>query len=298
MSMALPVLPTLPSVRGHPARPRHLLSSTGAMRIPSTFSGAAALLTATVLGASADAADPLSLRVPGVLRVLASADEMPEVFSFLPRPPKPGFERELVEGFTRANRLEMRIVPVKNFDQIIPMLVKGEGDLIVGIVDTGPRRQKVSFTSETYPVRHLVVTRKPGPPVATLEEFRLRKVAVIPGTTWSDVTQEAGVGAANQLSVTDVNEALDALAKGRAQATMMTVFDFALAQQRDPALEAGLFVGTAGIAAWALRKEDLPLLKAINEYLFAVRTSPTKSQMLVKYFSQEALELLRRARKE
>ena len=249
-------------------------------------------------GAGSDAADALGLRVPGVVRVLASADEMPEVFSFAARTPKPGFERELVEAFARSRGLEMRIVPVKNFDQIIPLLVKGEGDLIVGIVDTAARRQKIAFTSETYPVRHLVVTRKPQAAVSSPADFRSLKVAAIPGTTWADAAAEAGVPAANIVSCVDTNDALDALKKGRAQATVMAVFDFALAQKYDPALEAGPFLGVPGVAAWGVRKEDQALLRAIDDYLLTLRMSPAKSTLLVKYFSADALELLRRARKE
>ena len=243
-------------------------------------------------------ADALRLPVPGVLRVLVSADEMPEVFSFEVRPATPGFERELVEAFTRAQRLQLRIVPVKNFDQIIPMLTKGEGDLIVGIVDTPARRQTIQFTSETYPVRHMVVTRKPQAPVASAAELRPLKVAVIPGTTWADAAAEAGVPAAQQVSVVDTNEALEALRKGRAAATVMAVFDFALARKYDQALEAGVFLGEPGAAAWGVRKQDAVLLRAINDYLLTLRMSPAKSSLLVKYFSEDALVLLRRARKE
>jgi membrane-bound lytic murein transglycosylase F len=248
--------------------------------------------------ASLTAADALALRVPGVLRVLASADEMPEVFSFEARPTKSGFERELVEGFTRAHRLELRIVPVRNFDQIIPMLVKGEGDLIVGIVDTQARRQRISFTTETYPVRHMVVTRKPQAQVANPAGLKTLKVAVIPGTTWADATTEAGVPPEQQVSVVDSKEVVEALRSGRAQATVMAVFDFALARKHDPALEAGVFLGVPGVAAWGLRKEDGALLRAINDYLFTVRMSPAKSARLVKYFSDDALLLLKDARKE
>jgi len=258
-----------------------------------------AFVLATLTGSpGGEAADILGLRVPGVLRVLASADEMPEVFSFAARAPNPGFERELVEGFAKAHRLETRIVPVKNFDQIIPLLVKGEGDLIVGIVDTTARRQKISFTSETYPVRHLVVTRKPQVPVTSPADLRSLKVAVIPGTTWADAAAEAGVPPSNLVSCVDTNEALDALKNGRAHATVMAVFDLALAQKYDPALEAGPFLGVPGVAAWGVRKEDEALLRAINDYLLTLRMSPARSALLVKYFSQEALELLRRARKE
>ena len=243
-----------------------------------------------------DAADPLGLRVPGVLRVLASADEMPEVFSFAARAPQPGFERELVEGFAKSHGLEMRIVPVKNFDQIISLLVKGEGDLIVGIVDTTARRQKIAFTTETYPVRHLVVTRKPQAPLTSPTVLKSLKVAVIPGTTWADAATEAGVPVANMVSCIDTNDALDALKKGRAQATVMAVFDFALAQKYDPALEAGPFLGVPGVAAWGVRKEDEALRRSIDDHLLTLSTSPARSALLVKYFSQDALVLLKHAR--
>jgi ABC-type amino acid transport substrate-binding protein len=257
-----------------------------------------AALAALWTSGPALAADSLGLRLPGVLRVLVSADEMPEVFSFEARAATPGFERELLEGFTRAQKLELRMVPVKSFEQIIPLLVRGEGDLIVGIVDTPARRQRISFTSEVYPVRHMVVTRKPRPPVASAAELRPLRVAVIPGTTWAEATAEAGVGAALQVPVNDTNEALDALRKGRAEATVMAVFDFALARRHDPALEAGVFLGAPGVAAWGVRKEDGRLQAALNDYLLTARMSPAKSALLVKYFSEDALLLLRRARKE
>lgn len=258
----------------------------------------ASLLLAGAAVAPASAADPLGLRIPGVLRVLASADEMPEVFSFDVRPAQAGFERELVEGFIRAHKLELRIVPVRNFDQIIPMLMKGEGDLIVGIVDTPARRQKIQFTSETYPVRHMVVTRKPQAAVTAEGELRPLKVAVIPGTTWADATTEAGVPPGQQVPVVDTKEALEALRSGRAQATVMAVFDFALARKYDPALLAGVFLGRPGVAAWGVRKEDGVLLRAIEDYLFTLRMSPSRSSLLVKYFSEDALVLLKRARQD
>ena len=182
------------------ALPLRLLSSRMLGRRGGRLAGAIVIALACTTGG--EAADAWASAFPAVLRVLVSADEMPEVFSFAAQAPKPGFERELVEGFAKVRKLEVRIVPVKNFDQIIPMLVKGEGDLIVGIVDTAARRQKIAFTSETYPVRHLAVTRQPQARVTTLADLRGMKVAVIPGTTWADMAAEAGVPAANQVSCT------------------------------------------------------------------------------------------------
>jgi ABC-type amino acid transport substrate-binding protein len=232
---------------------------------------------------------------PNRLRVLVSSDEMPEVFSFRSGD-APGFERELVEGFARAHKLEMQVITVKNWDQIIPMLTKGEGDLIVGIVDTEARRERISFTKDVYPVRHVVVTRQPTPVVASAAQLRTMKVGVIPGTTWADAANEAGVPASSQVPCADLNDALDALRTRRAHATVVAVLDYALARKHDKALEAGVFLGTPATAAWAVRKQDGLLLAALNQYLEAVRQSPVRSSLAVKYFGEEALSLLRRAR--
>jgi membrane-bound lytic murein transglycosylase F len=243
------------------------------------------------------AAEPAITRIPGMLRVLVAADEMPEIFAFAAGA-KPGLEREMIENFAKIRRLQLQVVPVRNFDQMIPMLLKGDGDIIAGIVDTDNRRKQISFTAETYPVRHLVVTRKPLPTVNEVSDLRALRVAVIPGTTWADTALAAGVPAPNLLSCVDTNDVLAALRAQKAGAAVMTIFDFALAQRRDDGLEGGVFLGATATAAWGVRKDDLQLLKALNEYLENLRLSPAKSGLLTKYFNEDALSLLRRARKE
>jgi len=79
------------------------------------------------------------------LRVLVAADEEPEMFSFEPGS-APGLEREMIEGFARLHGMRLEVVPVTNFDQIIPTLRAGQGDVILGIVDTEARRELVGFT--------------------------------------------------------------------------------------------------------------------------------------------------------
>ena len=76
------------------------------------------------------------------------------------------------------------------------------------------------------------------------------------------------------------------------------MFDFAMARKRDEGLEAGLFLGASGQAAWGIRKEDAVLAQALNQYLDDLRTSPARSALLMKYFNEQALHLIRRARAE
>jgi membrane-bound lytic murein transglycosylase MltF len=128
----------------------------------------------------------------GSLRVLVAADEYPAWFSLVPGP-DPGLERELIEGFARLHRLKLEVVAVARFEEVIPMLQRGEGDVIMGINDTVGRRKVIDFTHEVMPSRHVVVTRKPHPAVLTLQAFRAERVSRSPrGRSSGTVRRQGG----------------------------------------------------------------------------------------------------------
>jgi ABC-type amino acid transport substrate-binding protein len=249
-----------------------------------------AVLSAAATGAAAPAPG-----LPPKLRVLVAADEMPEMFSFETSGPH-GLERELVEGFCRLHGLSVQVVPVRDFDEIIPMLLRGEGDLVTGIVDTEARRRKVAFTGEVLPVRHLAVTRRPSAPVKRVEDLRGLRVGVIPGTSWEEATAEAGVPKARRVPFRDTDALLAGLRAGEVDAVVMALLDYALASKRDPRLAAGAFVGSRLSAAWAVRPGDSPLLAALDGYLRGM--GQARHTLMFRYLSEEALSLFALARRE
>jgi membrane-bound lytic murein transglycosylase F len=250
---------------------------------------------AVVLSAwGAGAAEPTP-GLPVSLRVLVAADEMPEIFSFTDAG-RPGLERELLEGFCRMHRLKLEIVPVRDFDQIIPMLLRGEGDVITGIVNTEARRQRVAFTSEVLPVRHLAVTRRPTPAAARPEDLRALRVGVIPGTSWERATVEAGVPAAKRVAFRDADALLAGLRARQVEAVVMPLLDYALASKRDPELTAGAFLGSSLSGAMAVRPDERRLLEALDGYLQGM--GQARHALMFKYLSEEALSLIALARRE
>jgi len=71
---------------------------------------------------------------------------------------------------------------------------------------------------------------------------------------------------------------------------------FALLHRREPALRAGPFLGAPRSAAWAVRKADVALLEALNEYVENMRRSASWGRLAVTYFGEDALTLLGRAK--
>ena len=216
------------------------------------------------------------------------------MFDFDGDPAKPGLEREMLEGFARLKRLKLEVVPVKAFADRIPALLRGDGDVIVGLVDTAERRKQIDFTAEVLPVRHLVVTHKPATPVKSVEELRKKKVGTIRGTTWARETLAAGVPESQVEYFPDTEPLLSALAAGRVDAVVMTISDFTLAVARHPGLEAGTFLGEAARAAWGLRKQDVKLKAEIDAYIDNLRSGASWNRLVVTYFGEKALTVLGR----
>jgi ABC-type amino acid transport substrate-binding protein len=57
-----------------------------------------------------------------------------------------------------------------------------------------------------------------------------------------------------------------------------------------------MFLGPPGSLAYGVRKGDTALLAALNSYIEGIRKTPTWSRLVVKYFGDDAPEILRKAR--
>jgi membrane-bound lytic murein transglycosylase F len=254
------------------------------------------LVAVTVLLTSGvAAAREASPGLPPTLRVLVATDEMPEMFSLEPGP-DPGFERELLEGFCRIHGLRFEVVPVRDFDEMIPRLLGGEGDVVAGIVDTPSRRERIAFTSEVFPLRHMAVSRRPAEPVADGEALRELRVGVIPGTSWEEAVVEGGVPVENQMPFRDAAALLAGLRRGEVDAVVMALLDYSLARKRDPDLLAGAFIGPRASAAFGVRPGDRNLLRALNGYLDGMRQA--RYHLMFKYLDEDSLSLIALARRE
>jgi ABC-type amino acid transport substrate-binding protein len=241
-------------------------------------------------------ADLAEIRQRGTLRLLVILDDdEPEFVST--RAGEPGFDREVIDGFARLQELKVEIVPVSDWGALVPQLQQGRGDLIVGrFTATDARRKAIDFTSETFPTRSVVVTRKPHRVVRTIDELRQEKVTILKGTAMSDQLLELGVPAANVDYSVPAGGIPEALRAGRITCTVHDVSTAIVTHREDPDVQIGVFVGPAMSYAYGVRKDEPELLKALNQYLANMRRSPTWNRLVVKYFGPAALDVLQLAR--
>jgi len=247
--------------------------------------------------AAVSASDWPETQAQGRLRVLANGDEYPEMFNFDPGSGAgPGLERELLEMFCRANKITLEVLRVEDFTNEIPMLQRDEGDLIIGIVNTEPRRALVAFTPEVFPVRFFVGTHAKTPPVVTVMQLRERSVGVVVGSSWVDAAKKAGVPPQRLKIFENLPAMFDGLEKAQIGAVVMPVADLTLAIKRHPAVRVGIPLGDSMSGCWAVRKTSPLLKQKLDEFLATARAGNVWSRLVVKYYGDGAVEILKKAK--
>ncbi|HEU0104894.1 MAG TPA: transporter substrate-binding domain-containing protein, partial [Vicinamibacteria bacterium] len=97
-----------------------------------------AIALAAAAAMASEGADLAEVKARGALRVIIAADESPDTFALSPGT-RPGFERDLMERFTQLQNLKLEVVRAPGYADRIPMLLRGEGDVIAAIFDTPDR---------------------------------------------------------------------------------------------------------------------------------------------------------------
>src|SRR6187431_1577847 len=85
-----------------------------------------------LVAGAAEARDLADIRKDGVLRVLVVPDVRVREFVDLDSKQRPGFDIEILQGFARAQKVELRPLSLSGWDKLVPALLKDEGDVIAG----------------------------------------------------------------------------------------------------------------------------------------------------------------------
>ena len=239
------------------------------------------------------AADLETIQKRGTLRVLV-VEGSPKFFA-LTGDAAPGMDQEILRGFAGVQKISLTVVPVPSWDAMVPALLEDRGDVAAGgMTVTEARSKAVAFTTEVFPTREVVVTRKPHGAVTTVEALRAERVGTIKGTSMAGALREARVPAANTDDTFGSGKLEDALRAGKVTAIVLGVEDAIVAQQADPAMQIGVFLGPKGSLAFAVQKESPALLRALDGYVGNVRRTSTWNRLVVKYFGKASLEILQR----
>ena len=253
-------------------------------------------LLSLLAAAAAGAADLAKITARGTLRVIVMPLGPDDEFFPVPATKRAGLDRDVLDGFARLHKLKIEVVPVEGWDNLIPALLQGRGDLIAGrFTVTDARLKQIAFTAEVFPSRNVVMTRRPHPRVDSVEALRTERVGTIRGSSMAEAVK-AVVPASNVDDSIAPGGLPAALVSRKVTAVVLGIESAIADREEDPEIELGAFVGPPGSLAYGVRKEDPELRQALSDYIDNLRRTSTWSRLVMKYFGEAAPDILRKAR--
>ncbi|HYV44163.1 MAG TPA: transporter substrate-binding domain-containing protein [Myxococcaceae bacterium] len=204
----------------------------------------------------------------GVLRVIIHGAEE----DYLPRAGMPAtYDRQLAREFAARHHLKLQLVLVDAFDQMIPMLLAGKGDVIAAnFTVTAARSEKVDFTRPVAVVKEVVVGQKGAQLLPdTPADLEGREVHVRPSSPFAETL--AGLKA--KVKVVPAPETLDqeeltyAVSRGERPLTVVDSNTLQAVQAYNDQLQPLFAVAEGRQKAWALRKNSPDLRAALDAFV-------------------------------
>ncbi len=209
-----------------------------------------------------------SIEKHGWLRILTMGGE-----DRLPRQSSSrAMELEIAAKFAATLDLRPAIVYVENFEDLIPALQDGKGDIVTAnLTVTKERKQRLAFT---VPLGHAIeqLVSAKTEKVSDLANLNNRSIAVKAGTTYEQTLDQLLTQYPNLKKQTlpgniDLDEILDRIASREID---LTILDSNLLQEAGEYrsdLNVGPDLTEERPLAWALRKDSPQLQTALNRFL-------------------------------
>lgn len=208
----------------------------------------------------------------GTLRVLIEGAEE----NFLPRQGMPREQdRAMLRRFARRHGMEVEFVLAERFDELIPLLREGRGDIIAADVTvTKARKELIDFTMPVAVVSEHVVGRKGAKDLPTSPEALAGKtVHVRESSSFAETLRELAKERAPGLVIEPVPESVEPeqiayeVSRGERPLTVLDSHLLAAIQAYNPDVESLFPIAQGRQVAWGIRKESPQLRAALNAFI-------------------------------
>jgi len=208
------------------------------------------------------------------------------------------FEKFLNQGVVEVNEKVQLIFISVPFDELIPMLLIGQGDIIAsGLTITQQRENKVAFTNPyRTKINEILVRAKDADPIGDIEELSGKNVFVLRGSSYETHLKELNkriskmkskpieiVMADQTLSTEDILQMVNA---GIYDYTLIDSHIAEIWTQILPniVLEKNAILNEGGQIAWAVRKNNPVLLEHLNNFVKNNKEGTLMGNMLFKRY--------------
>ncbi len=208
---------------------------------------------------------------------------------FIHRGGQLGFEYELIQRFAKSQGLKLEVVNPSYHSDLIPWLKEGKGDLIAAAMTITPKRAKeVRFTRPYLKVQQWIIAKKTKGQKTGIEALTGATISIRKSSAFLAPLKKLQ-GKVKGLKIEFLPEDMeteDILEKVEAQEIAFAVADSNLAKAQirmGRKLTKAYSLGSSELA-WAVRKNNPQLLKALNRFIAKESRSGYFKILREKYF--------------
>ncbi len=194
--------------------------------------------------------------------------------SWLPREGSPlDMEQELASSFAHSIGLEPVLIYTERFDQLIPYLIEGKGDLIAAnLTITQNRKQKIAFTVPVGQSREQLVSHSEDKSIKKKSDLKNRIISVQKHTSYEEtlsILQKKYPGIKTEIidGNLDADEILDKVANKQIDLTILDSNILKQISKYRSDFKIALNLTNERSLAWGVRKDNKQLIKTLNKYL-------------------------------
>ncbi|HEC12027.1 MAG TPA: membrane-bound lytic murein transglycosylase MltF [Acidiferrobacteraceae bacterium] len=201
-----------------------------------------------------------------------------------------GFEYDLAGAFANSLGVQLEMVVVENFKDMLPRIASGEGDFAAaGITITEQRKSLVRFSPPYQEIRQQVVYRRGTEKPYNIKELAKHHPTIVAGTSFSERLNELKKRHP-KLEWTEVDDQgpedlLIEVWEGLQEATIADSNLVAVVQQFYPELSVAFNIQRPEQLAWAFPlSDDHSLYNAAAKFIKEAQSSGALSRIIDRYY--------------
>ncbi len=235
--------------------------------------------------------DLKALKKRGKLRILTMPDKQLTPEEFLPRDGLTSYnELDMASKLARSLDLKPVIVHVSSFDQLIPQLLAGKGDIIANnLTATDRRKEQLAFSVPLAHSKEHIISR--ASEKLKLGQLNKRTIAYQAGTAFEESIKQltdkyTGIKTRLISGELSEDEILDQLVNKQIDLTVLDSNRIDILRSYRNDFGMGPAISSKRVIAWAVRPSNTTLLEATNQFLVEQKLTQKKQIISTADFAE------------
>ena len=201
-----------------------------------------------------------------------------------------GFEYDLAEAFAGFLGVQLKVKVSESWDQLLPSLEEGEGDVVAASMTITPSRSKlVDFSRGYLPVQQMVITHKQNTEIKSIGDLEGKSVHVRRGTSYEErlrTLKEKGLDLMIKLrDDVPTEDLILSVAEGKIEVTIADSNVAFLNRRYFPDIRIAFPIEKPQSLAWAVKKGERALLDKINEFFEIIKKDGSFNDIYNRYYA-------------